>query len=67
MGLSSVQAHAFFADGFDLYFKPDGRASRVWHMKEVKDELGKEVVVIGCDTTSPRFVWSRQGKGSEET
>ena len=51
-------------DGYDLYFRPEpkanARGARVWHMKKVKEQLGKEVcrnllyhhAITGCDTTS---------------
>lgn len=51
-------------DGCDLYFRPEpkanARGARVWHMKKVKDQLGREVcrnllflhAMTGCDTTS---------------
>ena len=51
-------------DGCDLYFRPEpkgnARGARAWHMKRVKEQLGKEVcrnllflhAVTGCDTTS---------------
>ena len=51
-------------DGCDLYFRPEpkanARGARVWHMKKVKEQLGKEVcrnllflpAITGCDTTS---------------
>ena len=50
--------------GYDLYFRPEpkanARGARVWHMKKVKELLGKEVwrnllflhAITGCDTTS---------------
>ena len=51
-------------DGYDLYLRPEpkanARGARVWHMKKVKEQLGKEVcrnllflhAITGCDTTS---------------
>ena len=51
-------------DGCDLYFRPEpkvnARGTRVWHMKRVKDQLGREActnflflhAITGCDTTS---------------
>ena len=51
-------------DGYGLYFRPEpkanARGARVWHMKKVKEQLGKEVcrnllflhAITGCDTTS---------------
>jgi len=50
-------------DGCDFYFRPEPKANtrgaRVWHMKKVKDQLGREVcrnllflhAMTGCDTT----------------
>ena len=50
-------------DGCDLYIRPEPKAkvrgARVWHMKKVKYQLGKEVcrnllflhAMTGCDTT----------------
>ena len=50
--------------GYDLYFRPgpkaNKRGARIWHMKKVKEQLGKEVcknllflhAITGCDTTS---------------
>ncbi|KAK3752452.1 hypothetical protein QZH41_013499, partial [Actinostola sp. cb2023] len=51
-------------DRYDLYFRPEPKAnsrqSKVWNMKQVKEELGHAVchnmlflhAVLGCDTTS---------------
>ena len=51
-------------NGYDLYFRPQRkaytRAASIWHMKKVKEQLGKEVcrnlfflhAITGCDTTS---------------
>ena len=51
-------------DGNDLYFRPgpkaNTRSARIWHMKKVKEQPGKEVcrnllflhATTGCDTTS---------------
>ena len=51
-------------DGYDLFFRPEPKANtrdaRVWHMKKVKEQLGKELcrsllflhAITGCDTTS---------------
>lgn len=51
-------------DGCDLFFRPEpkanARGARVWHMKKVKEQLGREVcrnlpflhAMTGCDTTS---------------
>ena len=51
-------------NGCDLYFRPEPKANarraRVWHMKRVKDQLGREVcrnllflhAMTGCDTAS---------------
>ncbi|KAK3728718.1 hypothetical protein QZH41_009783 [Actinostola sp. cb2023] len=51
-------------DLYDLYFRPEPKAnfrqSKVWNMKQVKEELGHAVchnmlflhAVLGCDTTS---------------
>ena len=51
-------------DGCDLYFrpepKPSARGTRVWHMKRVKDQLGRDVctnllflhAITECDTIS---------------
>ena len=56
-------------DGFDLYFRPEpkanARGTRVWHMKKVKDQLGREV----C--TNLPFLhaitgWSWQGNSPQE-
>ena len=50
-------------DGCDLYFRPEpkanARGARVWHIKKVKDQLGREAcrnllflhAMTGCDTT----------------
>ena len=51
-------------DGCDLYLRPEpkanARGTRVWHMKRVKDQLGRDVctnllflhAITGCHTTS---------------
>ena len=51
-------------DGYDLYFRPEpkanARGARPWHVKKVKEQLGKEVcrnllflhAITGCDTAS---------------
>ena len=51
-------------DGYDLYFRPgrkaNTRGTSIWHMKKVKEQLGKEVcrnllflhAITGCDTAS---------------
>ena len=51
-------------DGCDFYFRPEpkanARGARFWHMKKVKDQLGREVcrnllflhAMTSCDTTS---------------
>ena len=51
-------------DGRDFYFRPEPKANtrgaRFWHMKKVKDQLGREVcrnllflhAMTSCDTTS---------------
>ena len=51
-------------DGYDLFYRPEPKANtrdaRVWHMKKVKEQLGKELcrsllflhAITGCDTTS---------------
>ena len=51
-------------DGYDLYFRPEpkanARGARAWHVKKVKEKLGKEVcrnllflhAITGCGTTS---------------
>ena len=60
-------------DGYDLFFRPEpkanARGARAWHVKKVKEQLGKEVcrnllflhAITGCDTTSRLY---RVGKAT---
>ena len=66
-------------DGYDLYFRPgpkaNKRGARIWHMKKVKEQLGKEVCknLLFLHAITGRGMrhyiaplWRWQGKSPEE-